>query len=69
MTKFPLSPTKREMANWIGSEAPVPYAYKLHQLKITVAEALYIMADVLELSYKYQERVVREMIRLQGGVL
>ena len=60
-----LSLSKREMAKWIERGGAVHYAYRLYQLKITIAHALFIMSDEPEMGWRYQEDVIREMVRLE----
>ena len=69
-----LPPSKREMVAWINPTCLAEeYACKLHNLRITIHEALSIMNskykrqdqyDARPRGWRYQERVVREMIRL-----
>ena len=60
-----LSLSKREMAGWIERGGATHYAFRLHQLGITIAEALFIMSDEPEMGWRYQEDVIREMVRLE----
>jgi len=61
-----LSKTKKELAQWIERGNAKSYACKLHQLRINIAEALFIMSiKGSECGWRYQEAVVREMIRLE----
>lgn len=62
-----LSKTKKELAQWIERDNAKVYACKLYQLRITIAEALSIMSTIQAVGWRYQEDVVREMIRLEGG--
>lgn len=66
---FTLSKTQKQKIAWIDRLPPVGYARKLYDLDVTVAEALEVMAGVMEMGYDYQELVVREMIILQTWML
>jgi len=54
---------------WIGRVPPVEYAKRLHNLKVKVSEALFVMSSIREMGWDYQELVVRELIKLQDKEL
>ncbi len=63
-----LALSKKEMARWLAPcqmVRPEEYSCKLRQLRLTLAECLYIMSETPEMGWRWQERVVREYIKLE----